>query len=311
MQRLTAELRRKGAAPNLWIKRDDCTGLATGGNKTRKLEYLVADALQDGADTLITAGAVQSNHVRQTAAAAAHYGLACAVILERAVERDDDYAGSGNLLLDRLLGAEITDRLPAGADLQAAAAELAAAKTAQGRRPYVIPVGGSNAIGALGYVDCAVEIAEHAPGVTTVVLGTGSAGTQAGLLVGFQSLRVDIGVLGICVSRAEEPQRQLVLELADATLQKLGQESGLSADLVRADDRFIGEGYAIPTPEMVDAVTLVAQTEGILLDPVYTGKAMAGLLTNIAEQRFAPDDDVVFLHTGGSAGLFGYRSVFT
>ena len=160
------------------------------------------------------------------------------------------------------------------------------------------------------YVDCAVEIAEHAPGVTTVVLGTGSAGTQAGLLVGFQSLRVDIGVLGICVSRAEEPQRQLVLELADATLQKLGQESGLSADLVRADDRFIGEGYAIPTPEMVDAVTLVAQTEGILLDPVYTGKAMAGLLTNIAEQRFAPDDDVVFLHTGGSAGLFGYRSVF-
>ena len=310
MHRLTAELRRKGTAPNLWIKRDDCSGLATGGNKTRKLEYLVADALQKGADTLITAGAVQSNHVRQTAAAAAHYGLACAVILERAVERDDDYAGSGNLLLDRLLGAEITDRLPAGADLQAAAEELAADKAAHGRRPYIIPVGGSNPIGALGYVDCAYEIAEHATGVNTVVLGTGSAGTQAGLLVGFQSLGADIGVLGICVSRTEEAQRKLVLELADATLQRLGQESGLSADLVRVDDRFIGEGYAIPTPEMVDAVTLVARTEGILLDPVYTGKAMAGLLANIAEQRFAPDDDVVFLHTGGSAGLFGYRSVF-
>ena len=154
------------------------------------------------------------------------------------------------------------------------------------------------------------EIAEHAPGVTTVVLGTGSAGTQAGLLVGFQSLGADIGVLGICVSRTEEAQRKLVLELADATLHRLGQQSGLSADLVQVDDRFIGEGYAIPTPEMVDAVTLVARTEGILLDPVYTGKAMAGLLANIAEQRFAPDDNVVFLHTGGSAGLFGYRSIF-
>lgn len=310
MERLTAELRRSGPAPHLWIKRDDCTGLATGGNKTRKLEYLVADALRQGADALITWGAVQSNHVRQTAAAAARNGLACAVLLERAVERDDDYAGSGNVLLDALLGAEIVARLPAGSDLAAAAQDVAADLTARGRHPYVIPVGGSNPIGSLGYVDCATEIARHDVRFSTVVHGTGSGGTQAGLLAGFASLGVDTEVLGISVSRGEEPQRRLVHELAEATLRQLGHDGGLPAERVRVDDRFVGEGYGIPTPAMVDAVTLVARSEGILLDPVYTGKAMAGLLVNIAEGRFDPADNVVFVHTGGSVGLFAYRSAF-
>ncbi|RVU15115.1 D-cysteine desulfhydrase [Streptomyces antnestii] len=310
MERLTATLRRSGPAPNLWIKRDDCTGLATGGNKTRKLEYLVADALQRGADTLITSGAIQSNHVRQTAAAAARTGLACAVVLEHAVDRDDDYTGSGNILLDGLFGAEIVDRLPAGSDMEMAAQEVAAVYRARGNTPYVIPIGGSNAIGSLGYVDCAAELAQHEIDITSVVLGTGSAGTQAGLLAGLRSLGSDTDVLGVCVSRTEEAQRKLVHELTVEVLELLGSTDGLPAERVRADDRFVGDGYGIPTAAMVDAVTLVARTEGILLDPVYTGKAMAGLLGNIAEGKFGPDDNVVFLHTGGSAGLFGYRSVF-
>ena len=317
MSRLSEALREAHPrVPNLWIKRDDCTGLATGGNKTRKLEFLVGEALAQGADTLITQGATQSNHARQTAAAAARVGLSCQLLLERRHERGVEYEESGNVLLDQLLGAQVVDRLPAGTDMPAAMEELAQQLRAQGRRPYVIPGGGSNATGALGYVACAQELhtldprsdGRTAP-IDSVVHATGSAGTQAGLVAGLHAQGSDIRVLGISIGQPEQPQIAAVHQLACQTAARLGV-SDPPADAVAVDDRWVGEGYAIPTAAMVDAVRLMARTEGILLDPVYTGKGFAGLLGAVAEGRFAPEENVVFLHTGGSAGLFGYRDAF-
>jgi len=311
LERITATLRQEyPRVPNLWIKRDDCTGLATGGNKTRKLEFLVGEALRQGADTLITQGATQSNHARQTAAAAAHVGMSCKLLLEKRQERDAEYEENGNVLLDRLVGAEIVDRLPAGTDMQTAMEELAEKLRADGKRPYVIPGGGSNPVGALGYVGCAQELETAPLAIDWVVQATGSAGTQAGLLAGLASLNSDIQVLGVSVRQKEDVQAKLVHDLAERTAAKIGVPGAVSADAVRVDDRWVGGGYGVPTDAMVAAVRRLADTEGILLDPVYTGKGFAGLLGNIAEGRFEPDDNVVFLHTGGSAGLFGYRSTF-
>lgn len=311
LPRLTAQLRRNNPrVPNLWIKRDDCTGLATGGNKTRKLEFLVGEALQQGADTLITQGATQSNHARQTAAAAARVGMACQLLLERRQERDEEYEESGNVLLDRLLGAEIAQRLPANTDMQAAMEGLAEQLRGHGKRPYVIPGGGSNPVGALGYVACAHELDDAPLAIDWVVLATGSAGTQAGLLAGLACAHSDIRVLGVSVRHKQDRQTETVRELAERTVAHLGAPAALPPSSVQVDDRWVGGGYGVPTDAMVAAVRTLAETEGILLDPVYTGKGFAGLLGNIAEGRFRPEDNVVFLHTGGSAGLFGYRSAF-
>lgn len=311
LERLTDLLRRDNPrVPNLWIKRDDCTGLATGGNKTRKLEFLVGDALRQGADTLITQGATQSNHARQTVAAAARVGMGCQLLLEKRQERDDDYAESGNVLLDRLLGAQIVDRLPAGTDMQAAMEELADRLRAEGRRPYVIPGGGSNPVGALGYVACAQELETAPVPIDWVVHATGSAGTQAGLLAGLCGARSDISVLGVSVRQPADRQAAAVLDLTERTAELIGAAGAVAPTAVQIDDRWVGGGYGVPTDEMVEAVRLLASTEGILLDPVYTGKGFAGLLGTIADGRFTAEQNVVFLHTGGSAGLFGYRSVF-
>ncbi|MQA07876.1 MAG: D-cysteine desulfhydrase [Pseudonocardiaceae bacterium] len=310
MHRLTAHLREHGKAPNLWVKRDDCTGLATGGNKTRKLEFLVGDAVAHRADVLITQGATQSNHVRQTAAAAAIAGMRCEIFLESRVERDEEYELSGNVLLDRILGAVVTARLPAGSDMRQAMEQRAAELRREGLVPYVIPGGGSIPVGALGYVACAMELATAPARIDCVVHATGSAGTQGGLVAGLWGSRTDIPVLGISVRAAEQEQRSTVHELAVATLRHLGIFDALPRDVIEVDDRFVGGGYGVPTKEMRDAIELVARTEGILLDPVYSGKAMAGLLTLVGEGRFAADDNVVFVHTGGVAALFGYRSVF-
>jgi len=311
LPRLTEVLRGKGiTVPRLWIKRDDNTGLATGGNKTRKLEFLVADALRQGADTLITQGATQSNHARQTAAAAARAGLDCALLFERRQIRDDEYEESGNVLLDRILGARIVDRLPAGTDMAAAMETLAGKLRADGRRPYVIPGGGSNPTGALGYVGCAQELATADVPVDWVVHATGSAGTQAGLLAGFGAMRAGIRVLGVSVRQPADVQRPLVHDLADRTAALIGAPGAVAADDVLVDDGWTGPGYGVPTDAMVDAVRLLARTEGILLDPVYSGKGFAGLLGAIEAGRFGADEHVVFVHTGGSAGLFGYRSTF-
>jgi L-cysteate sulfo-lyase len=311
MDRLTAHLREgRPAVPQLWIKRDDCTGLATGGNKTRKLEFLVGEAVQLGADVLITQGATQSNHARQTAAAAARAGMDCKLLFEKRQVRDEEYELSGNVLLDDLLGAEIVDRLPAGSNMQEAMELLADDLRAAGRTPYVIPGGGSNELGAVGYVACAQEL-ECAPiAVDWVVHGTGSTGTQAGLIAGLRAINSPARVLGISVRQPTAVQIDAVFGLAERTAALIGAEGSVTREDVEVDDRWVGGGYGVPTDSMVEAVRLVASTEGILLDPVYSGKGFAGLLGNIADGTFSESDNVVFLHTGGSASLFGYRSTF-
>lgn len=310
MPRLTALL----GGPTLWVKRDDCTGLATGGNKTRKLEFLMADAQVQGADTVITQGATQSNHARQTAAAAARLGMKCVVLLEdRTGFRDPNYLGSGNVFLERLMGAPTTT-FAAGTDMNRAMQTVADDVRAAGGKPYVIPGGGSNAIGALGYVDCAFEIVAQANArglvVDCVVHATGSAGTQAGLVAGFEGMRSGIDVLGIGVRAPREAQEASVFKLASETASLLGMTDAVRRERVVANCDYVGDGYGQPTPGMLDAVSLAARTEGLLLDPVYSGKGMAGLIDLVAQGRFTRGQNVVFVHTGGSAALFGYMPDF-
>jgi L-cysteate sulfo-lyase len=310
LPRLTALL----GGPTLYIKRDDCSGLATGGNKTRKLEFVMADALAKGADTVITQGAVQSNHARQTAAAAAKLGMNCRILLEnRTGSTDHEYCESGNVFLDHLLGAP-THVSPAGTDMNEAMESVAADIRGNGGVPYVIPGGASNEIGALGYVDCAMELLNQANSsgiqIDYVVHATGSAGTQAGLVTGFDGCHSGIRVLGIGVRAPREKQEATVFELALATANTLGTQKTVSRSRIVANCDYVGDGYGIPTESMVEAVALMAQTEGILLDPVYSGKGMAGLLDLIKKGYFSKKDSVVFLHTGGNAGLFGYRDAF-
>lgn len=310
LERLGAHL----AGPRLYVKRDDATGLALGGNKTRKLEFLMAEARAVGADSVITVGGVQSNHVRQTAAAAAKLGMAAHLALTRNVSWDrDDYGRTGNILLDRLLGAEI-HLLPAGSDRAAAMDEVAARLRAAGGRPYVIPLGGSNATGALGYVNCARELAAQAEtlcgGFDAVVLAGSSGGTQAGLIAGLAALGHPAQVIGIEVDNDRAGVTAAVREVTAATAERLGLDADELAARVEVVSGYGGAAYGLPTPEMRRAVELAARREGLLLDPVYSGKAMAGLLGLIAEGRFRPDDRVVFLHSGGAPALFAYRSVF-
>ncbi len=309
-------LSRELGGPSLWVKRDDCTGLGTGGNKTRKLEFVMADALAQGADTIITVGAIQTNHGRQTAAAAARLGLQCEIVMANAVGRETpSYLDSGNVLLDRLFGARLDVR-PAGTDLGAAMEEIADRVRREGGRPYLVPVGASNALGSLGYVGGAMEILEQAEtmglDVTQVVTGTGSAGTQAGLLVGFEgSEPPGPPVIGICVSRSGSEQEEKVHRLAEETAALAGVPGCVARDRVVANGDYVGEGYGVPTAGMVEAVSLVARLEGLLLDPVYSGKAMAGLIDLVRRGRFEADENVVFVHTGGAPGLFAYPEVFT
>ncbi|MGM0561252.1 MAG: D-cysteine desulfhydrase [Pseudomonadota bacterium] len=310
MERLSKHL----GGPNLWIKRDDCTGLASGGNKTRKLEFLMADALEQGADTVITQGATQSNHARQTAAAAAKLGLACHILLENRTGSDDpSYVHNGNVLLDQLHGASIAKR-PAGADMQAEMEKLAEALRGQGRKPYVIPGGGSNPVGALGYVNASLELLNQSVDmglrVDHLVHATGSAGTQAGLVTGLKALNSQIPVLGIGVRAPKDKQEENVFVLAERTSTHLGLDGVVRREDVVANCDYVGEGYGIPTDSMVEAVKLLAQQEGILLDPVYSGKGFAGLLDLIGKGHFDKNDNVVFLHTGGSVALFGYPDIY-
>ena len=300
--------------PNLYIKRDDCTGLATGGNKTRKLEYLMAEALALKADTVITQGATQSNHARQTAAAAARLGLQCHLILEdRTGYRFDDYRHSGNVFLDHLFGAHVSEAA-SGTDMDAAMSCVADELRAQGRHPYVIPGGGSNAVGALGYVTCALELAAQANDIglviDRVVHATGSAGTQAGLVAGMEGARTGIPVLGIGVRAARPAQEERVYQLAVKTAEMLNVPGAVARDTVVANCDYVGDGYGIPTAGMIEAVTLLARTEGILLDPVYSGKGMAGLIDLVRRGHFKKGQNIVFIHTGGAVGLYGYTHAF-
>lgn len=305
-------LSRLLGGPKIWIKRDDCTGLATGGNKTRKLEFLLADALTKNADVVITQGATQSNHVRQTIAGAAKLGLKAKVLLEKRVsDFGEAYQRSGNVLLDRLLGGEVVAHLPGGTDMQQAMEAYAAELREKGHNPYVIPGGGSNAIGALGYVACAQELlwqsSQQGLRIDHIVHATGSTGTQAGLVAGLTASHSGIPVLGISVRAPKAKQEENVRALASRTRELLGVSGELPRDAVVVNSDYVGEGYGLPTQGTLEALALFAQHEGILLDPVYSAKGAAGLVDLIRRGHFRNDENVVFIHTGGAAGLFGYQ----
>lgn len=296
--------------PQLFIKRDDCTGLATGGNKTRKLEFLVGEALEAGADMLVTQGAVQSNHVRQTAAAACKVGMKCHVLLERRVPGvDASYEQTGNVLLDNLFGATHEFR-PPGLDMNAEAEAVTEKLRAEGHKPYMIPGGGSNPTGAFGYVNCAKEIVEHCDSsgdpFDWLVMATGSTGTQAGLVAGFHAMGYNLPVLGVSVRQPHDRQVAAVHGLTQRTLEKLGADP-IDVSEIRVDDGYVGEGYGIPASSTLEAIHLTARQEGVLLDPVYSAKGMAGLIGLIRQGFFKTTDKVLFLHTGGATALFAYE----
>jgi D-cysteine desulfhydrase len=297
--------------PNIYIKRDDLLGLTAGGNKTRKLEFLVAEALAQGADTLITCGAIQSNHCRLTLAAAVKEGLKCRLVLEERVPGSYRPQASGNNFLFNLLGVEQVKVVPAGASLLAEMEAVADELAAAGRKGYVIPGGGSNPVGALGYVACAQEILAQTfdlgLDIETILCASGSAGTQAGLVTGVQGCNLNVPVLGINVSRTQQAQEALVYELVQATAEHLGLSAAIPRETVVCFGDYVGPGYSLPTPGMAEAVQLLARTEGILLDPVYTGKAMAGLIDLVRKGYFERDSNILFVHTGGSPALYVYE----
>lgn len=307
LQRLSAWTGR-----DIYVKRDDCTPLALGGNKLRKLEYLAADALSKGADTLVTAGAIQSNHVRQTAALAAQLGLNCVALLENPINTESlNYQGNGNRLLLELFDAkvELVDNLDNADELLQA---LAVRLHASGRKPYIVPIGGSNALGALGYVRAGLELAEQikesGQRFAGVVLASGSAGTHSGLALALAQTLPQLPVIGVTVSRSDEAQRPKVQGLAERTAELLGVRLP-EAFKVELWDEYFAPRYGEPNAGTLAAIRLLASQEGLLLDPVYTGKAMAGLLDGIARQRF-DEGPLIFLHTGGAPALFAYPEVW-
>lgn len=296
-----------GQGPAVWIKRDDMLGLFPGGNKTRKLEFLVADALAQGADTLITCGAPQSNHCRITLAAAAREGLRCRFVIEERVPGSYSPTASGNHFLFGLMGVEGITVVPAGTDLAQAMQQQADALTAAGRRGYVIPGGGSNALGALGYVACAQELQQQmfelGVAIDRVVLGSGSSGTHGGLLAGFLGNHLRIPITGIGVSREAADQEPLVHRQAQAVADLLALGLEVPRDAVVSVGGYWQPKYSLPNRRMVEAVQMLARLEGILLDPVYSGKAMAGLVGLARQGFFRPGEAVMFLHTGGMPAL--------
>jgi D-cysteine desulfhydrase len=302
-----------GRGPEVWVKRDDQLGLFPGGNKTRKLEFLVADALAQGADTLVTCGAPQSNHCRITLAAAVKEGLKCRFVIEERVPHSYHAQASGNNFLFHLLGVEEITVVPAGTDMGTAMRHVAEDVAAHGRRAYVIPGGGSNALGGLGYVACAQELQQQTLelGVSfdRVVVGSGSSGTHGGLLAGFLGNRIQIPITGVGVSRDPADQEPLVWKEAQAVVDLLGLGFTVPRDAVISVGGYWQPKYSVPNPMMVEAVQLAARTEGLLLDPVYTGKVMAGLIGLARSGAIRPDERVLFLHTGGLPSVHAYEGV--
>ena len=303
---LSARLGGPGRGPALWVKRDDQTGLATGGNKTRKLEFLVAEAQRQQADTLITVGAPQSNHARQTAAAAAKAGLRSALVLRGTPPTDR----TGNILLDDLVGAET---FWAGArPLDEVASEVEAELRARGQRPYLIPLGGSNPIGAAGYAVAMLEFIEQSQALgihfDAIVFATSSGGTHSGLALGARLGGFADRVLGISVDHPADHLVPLLVELANATAVHIGESVHFAAQDFEVNDGYLGGGYAVLGEPEREAIRLCAQTEGLLVDPVYTGRAMAGLIDLIRKGEFKAGQNVLFWHTGGTSALFAYAS---
>jgi len=305
LARLSAHL----GGRRILVKRDDCTGLALGGNKVRKLEYLIADALAQGATTVITVGGLQSNHARQTAAATARAGLKCDLVLARLVPgRDAIYERTGNLVLDEIFGA----RIHIADDARAAArkvAEVTRELESHGEKVAFFPAGGSTPTGCLGYVRAAEELLEQAHAtnerIDRVVVAASTGGTAAGIHVGLRLAQSRAQLVGICVSGSAADERQSVMRIVEGIASLMGAPAP-SADLLTLRDEFLGPGYGIPTDTMIEAVTLCARLEGLLLDPVYTGKAMAGLIALVRSGEIAKGETVVFWHTGGTPALFAY-----
>lgn len=300
--------------PRLYIKRDDCTGLAIGGNKTRKLEFLMGEALKNGATTIVSEGGLQSNHVRQTAAAAVRAGLTCHLVLNRNVPIDrPTYIAGGNLFLDRLLGATI-HVCAAGEAREARIEALLAELRAAGEVPYFIPTGGSNEVGALGYVALVDELLQQASAaglsIDRIVFASGSGGTQAGLIVGKALTKTTATIIGIDINNDPAPLMAIVQKIAEGCASKLGLQNEIDRTAFELVRGYAAPGYGLPNPGMVEAVTLMARLEGILLDPVYAGKAMAGLIDMARKGRFAKEETVVFIHTGGTPALFAYTDDF-
>ncbi len=300
--------------PEIWIKRDDCTGLSTGGNKTRKLEFLMAEAISKNADIVLTQGATQSNHARQTAAAAAKLGLNCHILLEDRTElRDTSYVENGNVLLNNLHGASMEHRA-AGLDMNHEMEKVADDFRKDGKIAYAIPGGGSNATGALGYANCAQEIivqsTEMGLAIDQIIHATGSAGTQAGLICGLKALNANIPLLGVGVRAPRKKQEESVFNLACATAEKIGCPGIVKREDVVANCDFVGPGYGFPAESTLEAIDIFARLEGILLDPVYSGKGAAGLINLIRSGEFKKGQRVVFLHTGGAIALTGYLEYF-
>ncbi|MBB5175123.1 D-cysteine desulfhydrase [Texcoconibacillus texcoconensis] len=300
--------------PNVFIKRDDLLGLTEGGNKTRKLEFLMADAMEKGADTIITAGGIQSNHCRLTLAACVKENLKCVLVLEENEVQQYETETNGNYLLYQLLGTESIKIVPNGTDVSKEMEKLAKAESEAGRLPYVIPVGGSNVVGGTGYAACAEEIEQQGNELGVkynyVVCASGSGGMHAGLIAGFLGMSSNTKVIGVNVSRGKNEQEEKVYQLSRETSSYIGLKSEVPRGSVTCFDDYIGPGYALPSEEMVEAIKLLARTEAILLDPVYTGKALAGLIDLIDNEYFHPSDNILFLHSGGTPATYAYASLF-
>jgi D-cysteine desulfhydrase len=300
--------------PRIYMKRDDLLGGAAGGNKTRKLEFVVADALAKRADTLITCGAVQSNHCRLTLSAAVKEGLKCRLVLEERVANSFNPMASGNNLLFKLMEVDKISVVPGGSDMMAEMEKEAQEVKSAGGTPYIIPGGASNEIGALGYVACAEEMLgqffDLGLKVDRIVCASGSAGTHAGLVTGLLGNNAGIDLVGVNVSRTKEVQEELVYGLAQKTAKLLGLEQELPRESVVCFGDYVGEGYSIPTEGMVEAVKMLASKEAILMDPVYTGKAMAGMIDLCRKGYFTRDETILFVHTGGAPALYAYLDSF-
>jgi len=315
---LRAALGGPARCPRILLKRDDLTGLALGGNKARKLEFLVGDALRQGATAIVTSGAVQSNHARMTAAAARAAGLGVTLVL---TTRDPAPALQGNYLLDHLFGADIhliaagpDPRLAVAPDEEARVSEVVDDLRRRGERPYLIPVGGSSAVGALGYAAATVELAGQLAAdhirPTRLYYASGSRGTQAGLELGWRLVSPSFRLYGIAVSGGENEKRVRAARAATEAARLVGCDATFDPLQLVTDQDHVGEGYGLPTAGGMAAIRLLAASDGVLLDPVYTSKAMAALIAHVRSGAVPPDESIIFLHTGGVPALFAYADAF-
>ena len=311
MPRLSKAL---GGDINLYVKRDDLLPGSGGGNKTRKLEFCIADAMEQGADSIITCGAVQSNHCRLTASWSAKEGLDCHLVLEERVEGSYKKEASGNNFLFELLDVKTIEVVKGGSDMMVEMNKKAEELKSQGKVPYIVPGGASNAIGATGYAVCAeetmIQLNQMRIDVDHIILPSGSAGTHAGMVVGMAGVSGNIDISGVNVSRPKDVQEEIVYKLTLETAERLMIKGRVAREDIVCYDQYVGPGYSLPTDSMVEAVKLFAKTEAILLDPVYSGKTAAGLIDLVRKGTFAKGSNVLFLHTGGSPALYAYLDTF-